>query len=745
MFLFFSVLFSVQALPADTLRHYEIDPVMITAPLKHHGSYARQPVAAISFHQAEIESGRIAEPKNLSLLVPNLLYADYGSKMTSSVYIRGIGARMDQPAIGLYVDNIPVLNKNNYDIDYFDVRSIDVLRGPQATLYGRNTIGGVIDVYTLSPFFYQGTRAGVEYGNGNSLTLNLSTYQKPTRDLAFSVAWNHRHSDGFFTNRYDGSKADRILSESGRVKLQMNLSEWLKMENIFAVNYVKQRGFAYAQYDGETGDAAGINHNDPCEYERFSLSGGVIFRYIRDGLLLSSTTGYQYTDDDMLMDQDFRPVSMFTLRQQQYENAFTQEFIARSTHTRRWQWISGISGFYRHIRMEAPVLFKKEGIEQLILANANAGLHTVFPDAELLIREEEFPIESRFKLPASGISFYHQSTVATGRWSWVAGVRLDYEHTAIRYANEAEIGYRLTLTMPDYKQLLVEMAGKQKKSFFEVMPKVAALYETGSAKLYLSVSRGYKAGGYNTQIFSDILQNRMMNGMMSDLGLHIDGMNPQYDAESAISYRPEYSWNYEAGGHFRLLNSRLFVDAALFYVDCRNQQLTVFPPGQTTGRMMSNAGKTKSLGAECAAKFHAGDFRASGSYGYTRATFLTYRDGDADYAGHVVPYAPQHTVSLGMGYDLEIDNRWFDKLSFDISWQGAGKIYWNESNTVSQPFYGLLNGSLFVHRGNHRLGIWAKNLTDTDYNTFYFKSVGNSFVQKGKPLQFGFFINMNIL
>ncbi|KAA6332833.1 Pesticin receptor, partial [termite gut metagenome] len=341
------------AQPADTAKIYEIPTVTVHAPLKHNGVFSEQPVAVTSLTMENMEFNRIGEPKNLSLTVPNLLFADYGSKMTGSIYIRGIGARMDQPAMGLYVDNIPVLNKNNYDFDYFDVRSMDVLRGPQGTLYGRNTIGGVIEVHTLSPFDYQGTRINAEYGNGNTSKARISTYHRPADDFAFSIALNHHYNDGFFTNEYDDSPADRILSESGRLKIQAKLSPQWIMENVFYANYVKQKGFAYSLYEEDTDHS--INHNDPCSYDRFNLTNGLTFRYKDDKIRFSSTTSFQYTDDDMTLDQDFRPVSMFTLRQRQQENAMTQEVILRPTEEKAWQWISGAFGFYRNIELDAPV------------------------------------------------------------------------------------------------------------------------------------------------------------------------------------------------------------------------------------------------------------------------------------------------------------------------------------------------------------------------------------------------------
>ena len=105
-----------------------------------------------------IATRQIDALKYISAFVPNLYMPDYGSKMTSAIYIRGIGARSSGQSIGLYVDNVPYLDKSAFDFELNDIQRIEVLRGPQGTLYGRNAMGGIVNIYTLSPFDYQGTK-----------------------------------------------------------------------------------------------------------------------------------------------------------------------------------------------------------------------------------------------------------------------------------------------------------------------------------------------------------------------------------------------------------------------------------------------------------------------------------------------------------------------------------------------------------------------------------------------------------
>ena len=158
-------------------------------------SLRNRPVAASVAGRRTIERQHITAVKELSRLVPNFYIPDYGSRMTSSIYVRGLGARIDQPVMGLNVDNVPYLSKDDYDFDLTEIERIEVLRGPQSTLYGRNTMGGVINVYTLSPLAYQGTRLGAEYASGNTLRLRASTCLRPSEHTGISVAARYLRSD----------------------------------------------------------------------------------------------------------------------------------------------------------------------------------------------------------------------------------------------------------------------------------------------------------------------------------------------------------------------------------------------------------------------------------------------------------------------------------------------------------------------------------------------------------------------
>lgn len=347
---------------ADTV--IVVDKVQVTA-IKQGMVLRSQPVAATIVGSRAIERERIGALKHLSQQVPNFFAPDYGSRMTSSIYVRGLGARIDQPVMGLNIDNVPVLNKDNYDTELADAERIEVLRGPQSTLYGRNTMGGVINVYTLSPLSYEGVRLSAEYGSGDSYKFRASSYYKLTPDLGMAVTGYYTHTGGFFENLATGDKCDWERLGGGRWKTQWRNRTGLRIDNTLSFSVLEQGGYPYA-YAGDDiiGDdgrpvvrRGEIRYNDPCSYRRTALSDGLTIRYDAGNFTVASITSYQYSNDEMILDQDFLPLSYFTLRQARTEHSVTEDLVFRSRGDKAYRWLLGAFGFYRHGTMNAPVHF----------------------------------------------------------------------------------------------------------------------------------------------------------------------------------------------------------------------------------------------------------------------------------------------------------------------------------------------------------------------------------------------------
>ena len=717
----------------------------VTSSVKRALSEKELAIPVTTLTMKDIGAASLASPKGLSAMVPGLLIPDYGSSMTSTIYMRGIGSRMENPVIGLYVDDVPIIDKNNYDFSFLDIRRIDIYRGPQGTLYGRNSMLGLLSVETLSPAVWQGVRASLEYGSASTLSARLSVYQGN-----IGVAAMYRHSAGFYENEYTGRNCDVSDAASFRVRYTGRLKR-ADIDNVFSASYTDEGGYPYRLWTAErpengSGEALNggwlhpVSYNDKCAYRRLSVMDGFRVNASVRRWKLSSVTSVQMLFDKMAMDQDFTTASMFTLAQRQRQYALTQEVVLKPYSRARW-WNSqaGVFAFVKYNDLSAPVNFLSDGIRTLIEDNANAYIPTEF--GSLSIKEDNFLISSDFILSTFNAAAYYESYFTLGRWLLTAGLRLDCEKYLMDYDSRSDIHFKLT-QMPSYIDLNTAYAGNESDGFVRLLPKLSAAFDASTAsmrnrgvdlRLVASVSRGYKSGGYNTQMFSDIIQNKMMTGMMNKLGVY-----PDFGGEteaSSTSYKPESCMDYEVGGRFRFSGSGHIVEASAtaYYVDCRNQQITVFPYGTGTGRMMANAGKSRSLGVETEAMWRWKGLSVNASASFMDARFVTYSDGRADYSGNRIPYSPSSTVYARAAYRFPINSRMLDAVTLSADVVRTGSIVWNESGDIRQPAYVLLGADLRCSFRGIDLFIRGENLAGADYCTFYFKSVGNSFFQTGKP------------
>ena len=677
-----------------------------------------------------VETYDLVNLREASALAPNFYIPAYGSRMTSSIYVRGLGTRIDQPVVGLNIDNIPIINKDNFDFDLADIDRVEILRGPQNILYGRNTMGGLVNIYTLSPLSFEGVRARLTYGTQNSWRASAGVYGKLSGKLGMSLTGETSGTDGFFRNEHNGSKVGRERMAALRWKTSFRPTGKVVVENTAMLTRGRQNGYPYL-----TAATDRIAYNDTCYYSRLSFVDGLTVKHTFKGITFSSIMSVQYLDDDMVLDQDFTEADYFTLRQKRKEWAFTGDFVARGPQSGRYSWLTGAFGFYRRSRMEAPVTFWQTGIDNLIEANRN-NANPYYP---IGWDEPSFTLGSDFTMPSGGLSAYHESSLRLGDFTITAGLRFDWERTALDFRSFCNTAYTIydntdpsISPLPVYSRVGVDIDERDHLShdYTQLLPKLSISYRLPGSlgNIYASATKGYKAGGYNTQMFSDFLQQRLMTEM---------GLVQQYDVDQTVSYRPETDWNYEIGAHLGLLDQALAVDFSAFWIEIHNQQVTMFPEGSITGRIMANAGRARSRGVELSASYQApGGWFARGAYGFTDARFIEFDNGRADYSGKRVPYAPSNTLFLGTGYSRPLQG-FVDGISAEINTRGTGSIWWDEANTARQPFYMLLNASVAATHKGFRLELWADNITATQYATFYFVSIGNAFLQRGNGFSAG--------
>ena len=775
--------------PKDSLKVVDIEEVVVIATPKENRKLRELPAATTVLSQKDMQANQVNSVKRLSGLIPNIFIPEYGSKLTTSIYIRGIGSRINTPAIGLYVDNIPYIDKSAFDFNYSDIERIDVLRGPQGTLYGRNTMGGLIKVHTKSPFTYQGTDIRMGAATYNDYNVSLTHYHRISDQFAFSTGGFYEHTGGFYQNSArNNERVDKGNAGGGRFRGIYLPKDNLKLDLNVSYEYSDQGGYPYF-YTGITQEGLNkgkteereemigkIAYNDRSNYYRNLLNTGFNVEYQAKNFILSAVTGYQHLKDRMFLDQDFTEKNIFNLTQKQKLNTISEEIVLKSKPNRKWEWTTGIFGFYQTLNTDGPVTFKEDGVKETIEGNTNSifeNLGNKAPKMSMSVLNPTLRVSGNFDTPIWNGAIFHQSTfnnLFTKGLSFTVGLRLDYEKMSMKYNSASDpLNFDFNFAMGPMvitaKDLIADAAynGKLSEDYVQLLPKFALQYEWKKGNnVYATVSKGYRSGGYNVQMFSDIITGQQAHSMVEAIkksaefekystlieGMIGDKMPAIPEVKDATTYKPEYSWNYEVGTHLTLWEGKLWADLAAFYMDTRDQQLSQFI-GSGLGRTTINAGKSNSYGAEASLRASlTNELSLNASYGYTYATFTDYiineadKDGNltvkADYNGKYVPFVPKHTLNIGGEYAITCSSRSiFDRVVFQANYNAAGRIYWTELNDVSQSFYGTLNWRANLEKGNAMISFWARNFLDKDYAAFYFETMNKGFMQKGRPVQFG--------
>ncbi len=790
---------------SDTSQIVDLDEVVVVAQPKEQVRLRLQPVSSSVFDSEMMNRLQVRELNQLSQYVPSFDMPAYGSRITSTMYMRGIGSRINNTSVGVYYDNIPLMSKSAFNNHFYMLDRVDVLRGPQGTLYGMNTEGGLVRMYSVNPMNYQGTDLHVGIGTGLYTNAEIAHHHRPSERLAFTAAAFWKGLRGFFNNQNFSDKNDKSKEAGGKLRLIYDASQRLRLDWTADYQWTLQNGFAYGEYDAAedcTRDPATTIMNG---YKRTMLNTGLSLSYDMPRLLLTSTTSYQYLKDRMSMDQDYVVPDYLRLEQLQKMNAVTQEIVLRSKPDEAsvadegkwglldWQHTTGLFGAYQWLRTDAPVTFGdaitgpiSRGVTAAMTSAMKQGMmagmiqqmmQQGMPEAVAKAAAEkaaqaavekagvnmsaEMAVPEYFHTPQANFSVFHESNILLNeRLKLTAGLRLNIDNVKIDYHSlaymnmtggtaERQATYHLTT--------LVE--NSLSKTYTQLLPKVGLTYRLGEkiGNIYALMSKGYRTGGYNIQMFSDILQADLTANQQKAMRGDYDV--PHTDADynnihETISYKPEESWSYELGTHLNLCDGRLKADAAVFFTEIRNQQLSVMARTYGYGRVMVNAGKSYSCGAELALRGTAinDHLMWTATYSFTNAKFREYNDSIAvggrggevsyqavSYKDNYVPFIPLHQLSLTADYRFDTGCRTLRSVTLGANMLGKGKTYWEPDNKMTQDFYATLGAHVALGMGDVTIDIWGRNLTDTNYNTFlvYSKTTNQNFAQRGLPIQVG--------
>jgi len=651
---------------------------------KYNQKIQQIPIAVSALSAREIEIQKIDDVTGLNGLIPNFFIPEHGTRLNTDIYIRGIGVSKGEPSVGIYVDDIPYFDSGTINFEFADIKQIEVLRGPQGTLYGRNTLGGLIKIYTPDPVQKRKGSIKFDYGRFNQFKGNVSYNQPVTKNSAFIFDTYLKNNTGYFTNEYSGEKVDKIKTYGGRLKYKINLRHDLSLKILGNYERNQQPGFAYGVYNPDTQEVADINYDQPSKYDRDFGSTGLNLRYRPDNYEINFSASYQQLKDTYLIDQDFTPQDIYLVDMDRNNNAFVEELTVKSNTDAPLQWVGGLFSFQRHLLKDVDFSINTQTGKMNILKNYDQDINAYAAFGQ--------------------VSYRYKKILAA------AGVRYDMEKSTLDYNYDLVMGGH-KIHKDDFVHTL---------TFDQFLPKFSlSYYPSEQLTVYTTIAKGYKAGGFNATI----------------------------ERDEDETFDPEYSINYETGVKYSSLNNKLTANASLFYIDWDQQQVVQSVPSGR-GIMIKNAGKSVSKGFELETLYRfTPAFNIAVSYGYTDAGFVTYKyNTEKDYSGNKLPLIPDYTLGAAANYKWRFNNKNIPYVLFNVSYTRFGKYYWTADNTDYQKSYGVVNANVSLKYKKLDIGLWAKNLTNEKYIKYYFtiSTLHKAYAEPAKPVTFGAYVKMNL-
>ena len=672
----------------------QLDAVWVSAQ-KREELLQSIPSSITSLSSRQVQQYRLWNNNELTAIVPNLYSSNSGDDRNVTG-IRGVVTTSYDPAVVTYVDGVNQFSLDTYIGNLFDVERIEILRGPQGTLYGRNAMGGVINVITKEP------------SNRTSLSLELSinansynqqryagSFRTPLiKDKLFlGVAGLYEGRDGYYTNVYNNTSFDKQHAYTGNYYLKWVVgSKWSVTLNAKHRNNRNDGAFPLVNgVNDALNDPFKLNQNATAEMIDNIFNGSLVIKYSGGAFNFSSQTAYQtnhrYYNNPL--DGDFSPIDGVTIINNyghEWNNVkvWTQEFKFSSPARTdsRWKWTAGSYLFHQ---------------DNPVKQNTHFG-----NDAQLLgAPDVNFGLINTTKAKNSGIAFFGQLTFALNdKFDLIGGIRYDYEKKMLDVLGEYQKDPNpdpIFQTRPDTSATV---------TFSAVSPKLGLGYKiSANSNAYALYSRGYRTGGL-TQLSSDPSQP------------------PLYP------YNPEYSNNVELGIKNTLLNDRLRLNVTVFSTHINDAQVPtlILPDAITVTR---NAGTLTSKGIELeVASTIIKGLQADYNFGYTDAKYkelkLSQNGSAVDLSGKRQIFTPDVTSMFALQFtSKEILKKIFRQHKETASagwhfvvrgeWMYIGKQYFDLANTISQNGYSLFNGRIGISNKYGELVFWTKNMGNKKY------------------------------
>ncbi len=640
--------------------------------------------------QTLIDSG-IRAVTEAAIFAPNTVFTEFTARKVSNARFRGIGSSPNNPAVTTYIDGVPQLNSNSSNIELLDVGQIEFVRGPQSPLFGRNTLGGIVNVVTARPSMTDWTGSVVApFGNVGHKEVRGNVSGPVGNKAAVGFAAGTQRRDGYTVNAITGNDLD--YRDGTFAKAQLLMLPTANWEGRFIYAHERNRDGDYALGDLDAiratpfrvaRDFEGFTNRD-INSATFNLRGtGELFA-------IETTTGFVKWSTEDSTDLDYTPLPLATRQNDEADRQFTQEVRIASPENAPYQLTSGVS-----VKWQAGIEYFNQAYEQ-------DAINTLSPF--VLSPEIPFPVamhSPQAQLDNAGLGLFGRSTFTVNDvFDITAGLRFDHE------SSDAVMRTFFEPALPGENVVTAE------QSFSDVSPQFAVGYRVNTQhNVYASAARGYKAGGYNPAALP-----------------------------GSEAYGEEHAWHVEAGVKSSLAGGKVAATAAVFLIDWDDLQLNVpnpFVPGQF---YIANVGGAKSSGLEVdvtARPMQMVDVFAS--FGYTNASFA---DGTTamgvDVSGNALPFTPDYTALFG----AQVSRAVTPAINAFLRGEAvlSGQFHYDEANTRSQEAYSLVNIRAGA-RSRYLFGeVFVRNAFQTRYVPIAipYQFAQSGFIgEMGRPRTFG--------
>jgi len=714
----------------------ELEEVVVTAR-KRDETFQNVPMTVDVFTAAQIQSAGIESPRDFIAMVPNMTLVETQNVGNSFITVRGISqARNSEPSVAVLVDGVLETNPYEFNQELYDVRQIEVLKGPQGALYGRDAIGGAIIIHTADPsdHFEGSTRVGVGNGASEKAQVAVSGPIDPAGTLRFRGSLNFYNTDGYLRNVYLDRKADPDRDYSGRARLvwkpddafSADLRVMYDLVRTSAYYFVIPRSnesnpFADFFTPGDANDTTSpIQNNNLGTDNRTVVDTALKLDFSPGYGTFTAVTDFNHTKEIDTGDAyDFRPVPTsveyaltgatpvalggpFDESQSQFINVQTwsQELRFTSPTAAGFSWIGG-----------AYFVHTERFISTGNLADRGLGVPAVYYQP-LLDPANPFATNTNQTFLADSQN--------NNAWAVFGDVTYDFTpqwevDAALRYDEDRR--QNTTRTPTQFLPTTTAFSGEVRKATFSAtQPKATLRYKPyDDLTFYGSWSRGFRSGGFNQTGVGEVArQNAVL------------GVNDIFQAEIADTY--------EVGLKSQMLGRKLSIDADVFHTQSRNGYFFVYIAADST-QNLGNLNATYK-GAELSVTARPTDrLDLYAGFGFTDSRITSMADPTV--IGNQAPLVSHNTVNAGVQYRQPVADDLNATVRLD--YQQIGRTWWEPYNITSRNPVSLVDLRIGLQSSKWSVAVWSRNLTNTQYNAEF--SPGNvggaGFLWRALPRRYG--------